>query len=247
MKNNLNKQDIVNIKEQNKKIKYTFIYIIVVCVFVVVVLNLMDYYNLIPKEYYNASDFGIKTVYSDSDYNNNKIDDYSDLVLGARNDAKNHPLYISKYYADSYPPDNEGVCTDTIWRAFKNAGYSLRDMVDDDIRKYPEDYQDVTNRDKNIDFRRVTNLKVFFEKYAISLTTDYKEIAMWQGGDIVIFNDEHIGIISDRRNKDGISYVIHNGGQIMREEDFLKKSIITGHYRFDATKIDSDVLKKWVD
>ena len=32
------------------------------------------------------------------------------------------------------PPDTEGVCTDVIWRAFKNAGYSLKDMVDEDIK-----------------------------------------------------------------------------------------------------------------
>lgn len=29
-----------------------------------------------------------------------------------------------------YPPDNIGVCIDVVWRAFANAGYSLKDMVD---------------------------------------------------------------------------------------------------------------------
>ena len=77
------------------------------------------------------------------------------------------------------------------------------------------------------------------------ITTNTQKIAEWQPGDIVIFEDKHIGIISDRRNKNGIPYVIHNGGQENREEDYLTKKEITGHYRFDASKIDETILKKW--
>jgi len=70
--------------------------------------------------------------------------------------------------------------------------------------------------------------------------------AEWQPGDIVIFEDDkHIGIISDKRNKDGQPYVIHNGGQPNREEDYLSKSSVTGHYRFDASKVDEGTLIKW--
>ena len=54
--------------------------------------------------------------------------------------------------------------------------------------------------DKNIDFRRVKNLQVYFKNNAISLTTDINDITAWQGGDIVIFK-KHIGIVSDKRNK----------------------------------------------
>lgn len=233
-----------NIKENITK---TFIFILIIILFTLIVLYIMDYYNLIPKEYYNASDFGIKTIYSKSDYNHNHIDDYTDFVLGAREDAENHPTYISKYYDDSYPPENEGVCTDVIWRAFKKAGYSLRDMVDNDIKANPEDYPNITNRDINIDFRRVINLEIFFEKYASSfkLSLNPKDYDSWQPGDIVIFEHKHIGIISDRRNKDGVAYVIHNNGQPIREEDYLTKAKITGHYRFDATKISKEILREW--
>ena len=57
-------------------------------------------------------------------------------------------------------------------------------------------------------------------------------------GDIVIFGrNDHIGIISDKRNKDGIPYLIHNAGQPNREEDILwvldKFMGITGHYRWN--------------
>ena len=89
-------------------------------------------------------------------------------------------------------------------------------------------------------------MRIFFEEYAVSLTVDINEISEWQPGDIVIFEDDkHIGIISDKRNKDGQPYVIHNGGQPNREEDYLRKSTVTGHYRFDASKTDEDILVKW--
>ena len=124
-----------------------------------------------------------------------------------------------------------------------------KDMVNEDIKNNYDDYKDyVATPDPNIDFRRVGPLKVFFSKYAQSLTTNPEEIASWQPGDIVIFrNTKHIGIISDKRNKNGITYVIHNSGQPNREEDYLLKNEITGHYRFDASLISDEVLKPWND
>ena len=67
-----------------------------------------------------------------------------------------------------------------------------------------------------------------------------KQIAKWQGGDIVIFPN-HIAIVSDRRNKEGIPYIIHHGGQPVYEEDALKryKGNILGHYRIDFSKLIS--------
>ncbi len=232
--------------EIKKMIKKTFIYMIFIFILTIIVMLIMRS-SFFPKKYYKASDFNIKTVYSSVDYNKNNIDDYTDFVLGARKDANNKPTYVSKYYGDSYPPDNEGVCTDVIWRAFKKAGYSLRDMLNEDVIKYPEDYHYIENRDKNIDFRRVGNLHDFFKKYAISLTLDYKDIEEWQPGDIVIFgNDKHIGLVSDKRNSNGVTYIIHNGGQFNREEDYLNGFVeVTGHYRFDASKISEDVLVPW--
>ncbi len=234
-------------EKEKKKVLNSFFIIMFIIIFTIIVLTIMNKNNLVPKEYYKASDFKVKTIYGTVDFDNDKIDDYTDFVLGARIDAENNPKYVSKYYDNSYPPDNEGTCTDTIWRAFKNAGYSLRDMVNQDILNYPDDYPNIKNPDINIDFRRVINLNIFFSKYAISLTLEPSDIENWQPGDIVIFENNHIGIISDRRNEKGITYVIHNGGQKNREEDYLTKSEITAHYRFDASKIDSEVLKKWTE
>lgn len=230
----------------NKKSLISLIKISFVILFIVVGLYLASYYNLLPKKTYAAEDFNIEIIYSSVDYNNNGIDDYTDIMLGARIDAENHPTYNGAYYEGAYPPDDIGVCTDVIWRAFKNAGYNLREMVDKDIREREEAYPNIVHRDNNIDFRRVINLHMFFNEYASNLTLDIDVIKEWQPGDIVIFgNDKHIGIVSDKRNSKGQAYIIHNSGQPRREEDFLKRGEVIGHYRFDASNISKDVLINW--
>lgn len=172
------------------------------------------------------------------DFNRNGVDDYQDILAGARLDAENKPRYDGRYWDAGYPPDDVGVCTDVIWRAFKTAGYSLRDMVDQDIRSNLSLYPRVNGSpDKNIDFRRVLNLIVYFDRNAVSLTLDPQEIAEWQPGDIVIYEDNHMAIVSDRRNQQGIPYILHNAGQPYREEDALTGQPISGHYRFDGERL----------
>ena len=54
-----------------------------------------------------------------------------------------------------------------------------------------------------------------------------------QGGDIVIFKN-HIGIVSDKRNKKGITFIIHHANPFQKyyEEDILEyMDDIVGHYR----------------
>lgn len=229
--------------------KYRWCILAVVAIILVAVAVIAaDRYNLLPQKSYTAEDFGIEIIHSSVDFNGNGTDDYTDLLRGAREDAQNHPRYDGAYYEGGYPPENIGVCTDVIWRAFRYAGYDLKAMVDADILERLEAYDSITEPDPNIDFRRVRNLHVFFEKYAVSLTTDVTEIDQWQPGDIVIFgNDRHIGIVSDKRNADGEPYIIHNGGQPKREEDYLRRTgmEITGHYRFDASGINPEVLSVW--
>lgn len=230
---------------RNIKKRSRILLIISIVVIFVAAYTILYYLNLFPPTY-TAEYFNIETVYSKIDFNNNGIDDYTDIFLGAKKDAKNHPKYNDAYYGEGYPPDNIGVCTDVVWRAFKNAGYSLRDMVDKDINKRPESYPRIKKSDNNIDFRRVRNLRIFFEEYAIILTIDKNQIEQWQAGDIVIFGeDKHIGIVSDKRNRKGIPYIIHNGGQLKREEDYLKRAEITGHYRFDPISLPEDIVAKW--
>lgn len=199
--------------------------------------------DFIQKSYFTAKDFKINTVHSTVDFNKNGVDDYTDIMLGARKDAIKHPKYKSVYYSGGYPPETEGVCTDVVWRAFRNGGYSLRDMLDLDIRENTDIYlKDGEIPDPNIDFRRVPNLKLYFERKATSLTLDTSKIAQFQPGDIVTYGTGHIAMISDRRNRNGVPYIIHNTGQQNREEDGLG-SKISGHFRFDASKMkEADLI-----
>lgn len=191
----------------------------------------------------------IPRIVIDHDEDGDGIKDLEDILLGARKDLANKPTYRSVYYAGGYPPDNEGVCTDVIWRAFKNAGYNLKDLVDEDIKNNTSLYPRVEGRpDPNIDFRRVPNLFVFFERHATVLTKelipyDVENLTQWQPGDIVIFGKpvDHIGIVSDIRRKDGVPYMIHNSGPYTKEEGAIlywheNVSKIIGHYRWP--KID---------
>ena len=200
----------------------------------ILIIIIFVYYWFLPLPYYNASDFEIEVLESNCDYDNDGVDDYMDIMLGARIDAENHPIYDGSYVSGGYPDDNRGVCADVIWRAFKNAGYILKDMIDEDIRNSPSDYPGLDTRpDPNIDFRRVVNLDVYFKETAINLTTDITKIDEWQGGDIIVFK-KHIGIVSDKRNKNGIPFIIHHANpyQIHYEEDILEyRDDIIGHYR----------------
>lgn len=218
-----------------KVIKVIFI-VVIILIMLLIIGVAMYFLTQKYKRVYTAKEFDIETVYSKIDYNQNGVDDYTDILLGARKDAENHPTYKSAYYSGGYPPENEGVCTDVVWRAFKNAGYDLKNMIDEDIKNHTKDYPAVNGKpDPNIDFRRVRNLKIYFKKICYTLTNDIKEIKEWQPGDIVIFGNSHIGIISDKRNKEGIPYLIHNAAQPLREEDALElwdnNTPITAHYR----------------
>jgi hypothetical protein len=92
-------------------------------------------------------------------------------------------------------------------------------MVDKDIASAVNEYPRVGNvPDPNIDFRRVPNLYVFFERHAITLTSevipwDAENLKEWQPGDIVILGQryDHIGIVSDKRFRNGIPKVLHHG------------------------------------
>lgn len=57
----------------------------------VLILLGLDYWNLLPHRTYTAEHFGIETLQSPLDADGDGIDDYTDLMLGARQDAENHP------------------------------------------------------------------------------------------------------------------------------------------------------------
>ena len=189
-------------------------------------------YNYIPHRMYTNDQFGIDSYISICDKDRDGVDDQTDILQSAKSYVQTKPKYKSKYYETGYPNDGYGVCTDVVVFALKGAGYDLMELVYEDILNEPYIYS-VDKPDKNIDFRRVRNLAVYFQRNALSLTTNIQDIAQWQGGDIVLWKG-HIGIVSDHRNKNGVPFIIHNANPIQAsyEEDILAIwGEITGHYR----------------
>ncbi len=127
--------------------------------------------NYIPHRKYNNEHFNIKTYTSSMDKDNDGIDDQTDILNSVREYIETNPKYKSKYYASGYPNDEYGVCTDVVAFGLKGAGYDLMELVNEDIKNNRNNYN-IDIIDKNIDFRRVQNLKTYFENNAISLTTD---------------------------------------------------------------------------
>ena len=206
--------------------------IIILTLSLTIVLYGLYIFNYIPHKKYTNKDFKIKTYISSVDKDNDGIDDQTDILNNARNYISRKPKYKSKYYKTGYPNDEYGVCTDVVAFSLKNAGYDLKMLVNEHIKSNKKLYK-IKNIDENIDFRRVQNLKIYFNKTAIKLTSDINKIEKWQGGDIVIFKN-HIGIVSDKRNKKGISFIIHHASPYQKnyEEDILKhRNDIVGHYR----------------
>lgn len=211
------------------------IFIIVIFIIISVILvALLYFFNTIPHKQYSNSDFNIETYISSADKDNDGIDDQTDILNNVRTYIAKKPKYKSKYYETGYPDDEYGVCTDVVANGLKDAGYDLKELVNEDIINNKEKYN-IEVIDKNIDFRRVRNLDVYLKNNSISLTKDLSQIEEWQGGDIIVFKD-HIGIISDKRNKKGIPFLIHHANpiQVNYEEDVLElygQDYIIGHYR----------------
>ena len=200
----------------------------------IAIVGILYKYNIIPHKYYYNYHFGIETYKSQVDKDEDGVDDQTDILNGVRAYIKTAPKYKSVYYATGYPDDEYGVCTDVVAQGFLSAGYDLMELVNADIMANPKAY-DIDRADELIDFRRVRNLYVYFQHTAISLTTDITKIEEWQGGDIIVF-ENHIGIISDRRNVNGVPFIIHHGSptQVGYEQDILEgRDDIIGHFRIN--------------
>ena len=199
------------------KNKYKVGLIFISAIVLLFVVYVLYFFNYIPHQKYSNSDFNITTYKSLHDEDDDGIDDQTDILNNVKAYVSSKPKYKSKYYGTGYPDDHFGVCSDVVAFGLKDAGYDI-DIID-----------------KNIDFRRVQNLNIYFKYNAQSLTTDIHRTEEWRGGDIVIF-ENHIGIVSDHRNKNGVSFVIHHASPYQRyyEEDILEyRNDIVGHYRIN--------------
>lgn len=147
------------------------------------------------------------------------------------------PSYVVLSYPGGDVAKDRGVCTDVVIRALRGIGLDLQQAVHEDMKKnfaaYPQRWG-LKKPDKNIDHRRVPNLRTYFKRqgWELPLTQQAKD---YHPGDIVTCtvagNLPHIMIVSDSRTKDGTPLIIHNIGIGTEEEDALFLFPLTGHYR----------------
>lgn len=160
--------------------------------------------------------------------------------------TKHRVRYDGKYIPLRYPmgdvPQNIGVCTDVVIRAYRRMGIDLQRNVHEDMKKrfaaYPS--QKIYGKlapDSNIDHRRVVNLEKYFQLHGQRLPvtrnpSDYKP------GDLVTYRINgvapHIGIVVRQRSKDGKRpLIVHNDGRGPVKEDILfRMPVLVGHYRY---------------
>ena len=170
---------------------------------------------------------------------------YDKLAVAAKSLEDWTIKYDGSYYAIDYPmgdvPDNIGVCTDVVIRAYRKLGIDLQQLIHEDI-KYTREiglncYQLTDDKvDPNIDHRRVPNLQTLFERYGESLPTLHNP-TKYLPGDIVTWDLggglNHIGIVVNVPSNYHSEYkVIHNIGYGQVIEDCLFDWKITGHYRY---------------
>lgn len=146
--------------------------------------------------------------------------------------------YDTSYYSNGYPPNDRGACSDVVVRALLDNNYNLKEKIDLDMKDYPEMY--VNEYDSNINFRRVLNMLTYFNRFEESLTTSLSidSLDKWQAGDIIIYDKIpdglwHTGIISNKKNRDGLPLLIHNHGRGTVENDLISiwPAPIIGHFR----------------
>jgi len=168
---------------------------------------------------------------------------FDQLAQAAWQRTQANVQYDPAYFSIDYPPNgdvppNKGVCTDVVIRSYRAMSIDLQQLVHEDMKAnfslYPKMWG-LTSTDKNIDHRRVPNLRTYFKRKGASLNVsddaeDYKpgDLVTWDLGRGL----KHIGVVSDHKNRSGRPLIVHNIGRGPQLEDILFDWKITGHYRF---------------
>ena len=148
------------------------------------------------------------------------------------------PTYRKLEFPRGDVPQETGVCTDVVIRAYRLQNIDLQQLVNVDMKsnwsRYPKTWG-LKSTDKNIDHRRVPNLETFFERHGQTLSTIDK--SSFRAGDIVTWrlpngNLPHTGIVSDNVAADGTPLIIHNIGRGTQEENILFAFPIHKHFRY---------------
>ncbi len=172
----------------------------------------------------------------------NPISSGDKLALDAKKQIGVTISYDPTYRQLDFPrgdvPQETGVCTDVVVRAYRLQNIDLQQLLNVDMKSnfsaYPKTWG-LKSTDKNIDHRRVPNIETYFERHGQSLSMT--DESSFKAGDIVSWrlpnsNLPHIGIVSDKSASDGTPLIIHNIGRGTQEENILFAYPIKGHYRY---------------
>lgn len=148
------------------------------------------------------------------------------------------PAYVRLGYPGGDVPLERGVCTDVAIRALRTGAHlDLQQLVHEDMKAHFARYPAIWGLqapDRNIDHRRVPNLRTFFARRGWAVTPTGKP-EHYLPGDLVTCTVPphlpHIMVVSVRKSAAGHPLIIHNIGQGTREEDRLFEFPQTGHYR----------------
>jgi len=167
------------------------------------------------------------------------------IVEAARRQIGVTTAYVPDYVQLGFPngdvPRDGGVCTDVVIRALRDGlSQDLQKLVNEDMRANFSVYQKdwgLSKPDKNIDHRRVPNLRTFFKRKGFEQPLPKAgDVGNFQPGDIVTCTVAkklpHVMVVSDHKMPDGRPMVIHNIGGGAQEEDALTTFPLTGHYRW---------------
>ncbi len=149
------------------------------------------------------------------------------------------PSYFSIAYPNGDVPNDKGVCTDVVIRAYRKLGIDLQKEVHEDMKAHFSMYPKIwglRTTDKNIDHRRVPNLMTYFKRKGAqkSISDEAKD---YLPGDVVCWSlggaITHIGIVANKKSNDGKrNLIVHNIGRGQVLEDMLFDFKIIGHYRY---------------
>lgn len=172
------------------------------------------------------------------------IPDAVDILIGAKKAVLLATPYVETNRKLPHPggdmPADEGVCTDVVVRALRNAGLDLQKAVYEDAGRAPKAYPAIVRRNPSIDHRRVRNLLPWFERHFRKVP-----IADLLPGDVVLLDTfpgrkgvEHIGVVSDRVGESGRPLIANawTNGFRTSEMDLLGSVAAPAAYRVPAAR-----------
>ena len=195
-----------------------------------------------------VSDLAAGAAPPPGDADKDGIPDPLDVLIGGYKTAIDNAPYGGGYIQIDYPngdiPRGQGVCTDVVIRAARNAGLDLQSELQKDLRSSRRSYPMVKRPNAHIDHRRVKTILPYFLRHWDRRRAELDDATdPVRPGDVVFFDTfpgkpgpDHIGVVSDRMGPNGLPLVINSWTDGFRttEMDLLPTIPVTHRFRYPA-------------